>query len=425
MDVMTPPPREAPTRDLPARDTVLRPRRRGRLLVWLLAALVVAVTAGSFWYKPTPKPDAAAARRDAAIPVLLATAAATDVPIWLDGLGTVQAYNSVIVRPQVDGKLIEIDFREGQDVKAGDVLARIDPVTFQASVDQATAKQAQDQAQLANARLDFARYQKLAATAYSSAQQSDTARALVAQQEAQVRQDQAQIDTARAQLGYTTIVAPIDGRVGIRQVDAGNIVHQADATGIVTITTLRPISVVFTLPQQNLPAVANAIRNGTPAVQARNQGAAGAAPVLLDTGTLAVLDNQVDPTTGTIKLKATFPNPDLRLWPGGFVSVRLLANIEHGATTVPPAAVQRGPRGSYLYVIDADGKALRRDITVGYEDGATSIVTAGLKPGERVVIDGASRLTEGAKTRIADPLPGGAATPSQPAAPGTGRQRTN
>ncbi len=371
MDVMTPLPREAP-----ARDARVPSRRRGRMLVWVLAAIVAAVTAGSFWYKPTPKPDAAAARRDAAIPVLVAAAASTDVPVWLDGLGTVQAYNSVIVRPQVDGKLIEIAFREGQDVKAGDVLARIDPVTFQASVDQATAKQAQDQAQLANAKLDFARYQKLAATAYSSAQQSDTARALVAQQEAQVHQDQAQIDTARAQLGYTTIVAPIDGRVGIRQVDAGNIVHQADATGIVTITTLRPISVVFTLPQQNLPAVANTIKagatnGGTPAVQARNQGVAGAAPVLLDTGTLAVLDNQVDPTTGTIKLKATFPNPDLKLWPGGFVSVRLLANIEHGATTVPPAAVQRGPRGSYLYVIGADDKALRRDITVGYEDGAT------------------------------------------------------
>ena len=425
MDVMTPPPREALPREAPAREARLRPRRRGRWLVWLLAALVAAVTAGSFWYKPTPKLDPAAARRDAPIPVLVAAAATIDVPVWLDGLGTVQAYNSVIVRPQVDGKLIEILFHEGQDVKVGDVLARIDPVTFQASVDQATAKQAQDQAQLANARLDFARYQKLAATAYSSAQQSDTARALVAQQEAQVHQDQAQIDNARAQLGYATIVAPIAGRAGIRQVDAGNIVHQADAAGIVTITTLRPISVLFTLPQQNLPAVADAIRDGTPVVQARNQGAAGAAPVLLDTGTLAVLDNQVDPTTGTIKLKATFPNPDLKLWPGGFVSVRLLVATEHGATTVPPAAVQRGPRGSYLYVIGADDKALRRDITVGYEDGGTSIVTAGLQPGERVVIDGASRLTEGAKIRIADPLPGGATTANQPAAPGTGRQRAN
>ena len=425
MDVMTPPPPEALPREAPAREARLQSRRRGRLLVWTLAAIVVAVTVGSFWYKPAPKPDAAAARRDAAIPVLVAAAATTDVPVWLDGLGTVQAYNSVIVRPQVDGKLVEIKFREGQDVKAGDVLARIDPVTFQASVDQATAKQAQDQAQLANAKLDFARYQKLAATAYSSAQQSDTARALVAQQEAQVHQDQAQIDTARAQLGYTTIVAPIDGRVGIRQVDAGNIVHQADATGIVTITTLRPISVIFTLPQQNLPAVAGAIRDGTPVVQARNQGAAGAAPVLLDTGTLAVLDNQVDPTTGTIKLKATFPNPDLKLWPGGFVQIRLLVATEHGATTVPPAAVQRGPRGSYLYVIGADDKALRRDITVGYEDGATSIITAGLQPGERVVIDGASRLTEGAKARIADPLPSNSSTSRQPAAPGTGRQRTN
>ena len=419
MDAMTP--REAPNFES---RTATRSRSR-RFVVGSLAALVILGTATAFWYRPTPKLDAAAARRDAAIPVMVVSAARADVPVWLDGLGTVQAYNSVTVRPQIDGKLIEIDFREGQDVRIGDVLAKIDPATFRAAVDQAVAKQAQDQAQLTNARLDLVRYQKLAASAYTPVQQADTARSQVAQLEAQVRQDQAQIDTARVQLGYTTITAPIDGRIGIRQVDAGNIVHAGDSTGLVVITTLRPISVLFTLPQQNLPAVASAMKAGTPVVQARNQGASGNASALMDTGALAVLDNQVDPATGTIKLKATFPNSDLKLWPGGFVSIRLLVNTENGVTTVPPAAVQRGPRGSYLYVVGPDNTATRRDVTMGYEDGQTSIVTAGIQAGERVVIDGASRLTEGAKIRIADPQPGNATPSNQLAAPGAARQRAN
>ena len=416
MDAMTPPPKLES-------GVSARPRRR-RWLVWVLAAMVIIGTGATFWFKPGTKPDPAAGFRNAAIPVLIATAARADVPIWLDGLGTVQAFNTVTVRTQVDGRLIGILFREGQDVRTGDVLAKIDPITFQAAVDQAVAKQAQDQATLANARLDLIRYQKLVATAYTSAQQADTARATVAQLEAQVRQDQAQIDTARAQLGYTTIVAPIDGRVGIRQVDAGNLVHASDTTGIVVITTLQPISVVFTLPQQNLPQIANALKAGTPVAQARSQSAANTAEPLLDTGALAVLDNQVDPTTGTIKLKATFQNADLKLWPGGFVAIRLLVNTERGVVTIPPAAVQRGPRGTYVYVVDADGTATRREVTMGYEDAQTSIVATGLDAGQRVVIDGASRLTEGAKTRLTEPAavtPG----PPPPAAPGANRQRSN
>jgi multidrug efflux system membrane fusion protein len=394
---------------------------RGRIVIALLSLAVIAGVVAAFWYRPAATRDADRARVEP-IPVLAAPASRADVPIYLDGLGTVQAFNTVTVKPQVDGKLIEMRFTEGQDVRAGDVLARIDPTTYQAALDQAVGKLAQDQATLANARVDLARYQKLAATAYTPAQQADTQKALVAQLEAQTRQDQAQIDNARAQLAYTTLTAPIDGRTGIRQVDVGNIVHAADTTGIVVITTLRPISVVFTLPQQALPQVALAMEAGAkPEALAMTQTAG--TPTLLDRGSLAVLDNQVDATTGTIKLKATFPNPDLKLWPGGFVGVRLRVDTARDAIIVPTSAVQRGPRGSYLYVIGADDTASRRDVTVGHEDERTAIITDGLTAGERVVIDGASRLNEGSKVRIAA-LPAATAPASnQTAPPGTAQRR--
>ena len=424
MDAMTEPRlRQPPTTPVSAKR-----RLQGRLAMGLLCLLVIAGVAAAFWYRPSPAKDATAGRgKNEAIPVLAAPAAKADVPIYLDGIGTVQAFQTVTVKPQVDGKLIEMRFSEGQDVKAGDVLARIDPTTYQATLDQALGKLAQDQALLANARVDLVRYQKLAATAYTTAQQADTQKALVAQLEAQLRQDQAQIDNARALLAYTTLTAPIDGRTGIRQVDAGNIVHASDANGIVVITTLKPISVVFTLPQQALPQVAKAMQAGKPLVLATSQGGAGP----LDRGELAVLDNQVDPTTGTIKLKAIFPNPDLQLWPGGFVGVRLRVDIAHDAITVPDAAVQRGPRGSYLYVIGADATVARRDVTVGHEDAQAAIITAGLADGELVVTDGASRLSDGTKVRITDP-PANAAPATAPAtalaptaAPGARRPRPN
>jgi len=299
-----------------------------------------------------------------------------------------------------------VRFREGQDVHAGDVLARIDPRTYQAALDQMLAKKAQDAANLANARVDLTRYTKLAATAYTSAQQADTQRSTVAQLEAQVAQDQAQIDNARAELSYTTIVAPIGGRTGIRLVDQGNLVHAADTGGIVVITTLKPIAVIFTLPQQQLSAVAAAQAQGTPEVEALPQGEEGGAP--LDRGTLAVLDNQVDPTTGTIKLKAMFPNEGMKLWPGGFVTVRLRVDTRRDATVVPPAAVQRGPQGPYVYVIGDGPTVSRRLVSVGHEDVRASIIDNGLQPGERVVIDGAARLTDGGKVTIVQPQGGGA-----------------
>ena len=354
------------------------------------------------------------------VPVLAARVESKDVPVYLDGLGTVQAFNTVQVRPMIDGPLMAVRFREGQDVSKGDVLAVIDPRPTQAALDSALAKKQQDEANLANAKLDATRYAKLAATAYSSAQQSDTARAQVAQLEAQVRGDQAQIDTARTQLSYTTIAAPFDGRVGIRQVDVGNIVRPGDPTPITVLTQLKPISVVFTLPQQQLAAVASAIADGTPDVIAYQ----GASPTPLDHGQLAVLDNQVDPATGTIKLKATFPNTELKLWPGGFVNVRMLVQTLRAAIAVPPAAVQRGPRGTYVFVINKDHTVKRQPVEIGHQDEAVAVVVAGLEPGQQVVTDGAQRLNETSKVAIAGP-DGNApeAIPRERSAPGTAQRR--
>ena len=401
-----------------------------RRVIYLLI-LAGLVGGGAYYWVYVRSPAlalAAAGRRPPdSIPVAVAAAETRDVAIYLDGLGTVQASALVTVKPQVDGKLIEVAFKEGQDVKAGDVLARIDPRTYQAALDQAVAKKRQDEALLANGRVDLARYQKLAASAYTSAQQSDTQKALVAQQEAVVAQDQAQIDTARTNLSYTTVTAPVDGRLGIRQVDAGNIVHAADVAGLVVVTTLSPISVVFTLPQQSLGAVAAAMAAGTAQVLALPQATTGtqitggasdgarARPPPVDRGTLTVLDNQVDPTTGTIKLKASFPNKALALWPGAFVTVRLQVDLLKGAVTVPPVAVQRGPAGAFVYVANDDNTATRRPVQVGHEDLFASVIAGGLKAGERVVVDGAARLSDKAKINVLPP----AGAPGPGAAPGT------
>lgn len=410
MDALTREPRSAPT-----------VARRSRGMRWGMAGLCLLVVAAIGWavffFPAAPPPKKAGAQVGQPIPVLSAAAVTKDVPIYLDGLGTVQAFYSVTVKPMVDGPLVAVGFREGHDVHKGDVLAQIDQRTYKAALDSAIAKKAQDEAQLANARLDFARYQKLVTNNYASAQQADTAKAQVAQFEALVQQDQAAIDTARTNLGYTTITSPIDGRTGMRQVDPGNIVHAADATGIVVITQIQPISVMFTLPQQSLPAVLGAMGQGPVEVLARDQ-ATGA---VLDTGTLAVLDNQVDATTGTIKLKATFPNASRHLWPGGFVTIRLRADTAHDAVVIPPAAIQRGPRGAYVFTVQGN-ISHRQDVTVGYEDQGVSVVSEGLKAGDVVVTDGASRLSDGSKVTLAQAVPNRAADANQAAAPGTRRR---
>ncbi len=374
-----------------------------RRLVTILILLAAIGGGAWWWFGPHAASTAATARRNQrpdTIPVVVTAAARRDVPIYLEGLGTAQASANVTVKAQVDGALSQVLFREGQDVKAGDVLAKIDPRSYQATLDQAMGKQRQDAANLANARVDLARYAKLSANAYTSVQQADTQKAMVAQLEAQVAQDQAQIDSARTQLGFTTVVAPIDGRAGIRLVDAGNIVHASDVTGLVVITTLKPIFVVFTLPQQALAAVSQAMRAGAPEVIVMPQNNVGD---VLDRGTLIVLDNQVDQTTGTIKLKASFPNDRLQLWPGAFLTVRLQVDTAHDAIVVSPVAVQRGPEGAYVYVIGAGDIAERRLVKVGHEDQVASIVTDGLQPGERVVVDGAARLSDKSKASIVQP----------------------
>jgi multidrug efflux system membrane fusion protein len=330
------------------------------------------------------------------VPVLVAAATKADVPVYLDAVGTTRALNTVTVRPQVDGKLLSVGFKEGQDVRRGDVLARIDPTTYQAQLDQAVAKKAQDSAQLANARLDLDRYEKLALTNAINRQQTDTQRALVAQYAALVQSDQAAIDNAQAMLSYTTIVAPIDGRTGIRMVDEGNIVRASDSTGIVVITEVKPISVLFNLPQQELAQVNTAFANGPLSVEAQRSDN----DAVIDRGVLRVVDNQVDQSTGTVRLKAEFPNADLQLWPGQFVNVRLLIDTLRQVTVIPTGAVQRGPNGTFVYVVKDDDTVAMRPIAVQKQDETQTVVASGIAPTERVITTGFVRLTDGSKVSI-------------------------
>jgi membrane fusion protein, multidrug efflux system len=330
-------------------------------------------------------------RGDGPVPVLVAVAKKADVPVYFDGVGSSRALNTVTVRAQVDGKLMSMNFKEGQDVEQGFVLADIDPTIYQALYDQAIAKKAMDEAQLANARLDLDRYARLAVSNSATRQQYDTQKALVAQLEAQVQADQGAIENAKAVLSYTKIVAPLAGRTGIRQVDAGNIVHAADTTGIVVITEVRPIAIIFTLPQQQLAQVNKAFAKGPLAVQAL----ADDNRTVVDRGTLEVIDNQVDQTTGTVKLKAEFPNTDLQLWPGQFVNVKLLVDTRRQVIVAPSAAVQRGPNGTFVYVAQRDDTVAVRAVTVVQQDDTEAVISAGVADGERVVTTGFAQLTDG------------------------------
>jgi|SoiMethySBSTD1v2_1073268.scaffolds.fasta_scaffold49237_2 multidrug efflux system membrane fusion protein len=338
----------------------------------------------------------ARAFQDQPAPVLAARASTADVPVYLDAVGNTRALNTVTVRAQVGGQIVKIAFREGQDVKRGDVLAEIDPRTYQAQYDVAIAKKAQDEATLANARLDFDRYSRLAASNSGSKQQADTQKALVAQLEAQVQGDTAAIDNARTMLSYTRIIAPIDGRIGLRLVDEGNYVQAGESTGIVVITQIRPIAVLFNLPQQQFSQVNKAFTKGTLQVDA--VGTDGRTAV--DRGTLQVIDNQMDQTTGTIRMKAEFPNPDLQLWPGQFVNIRVLVETLNQVVTVPTAAVQRGPSGTFVYVIDAESKVAVRPITIAMQDDARAVISDGVKAQEQVVTTGFTRLSNGTRVRV-------------------------
>jgi len=337
-----------------------------------------------------------AQRPDATVPVLAVTPKIQDVPVYLDGVGAVRALNNVTVRAQVDGKLIAVNFKEGQDVKAGDVLAEIDPTLYKALYDQAVAKKAQDEATLANTRIDLVRYEQLAQSNAGSKQQADTQRALVAQQEALVKADQASIDNAAATLSYTRIVAPLAGRAGLRQVDQGNIIHASDATGLVVITQLQPIAVLFSLPQQQITRANAAAAKGTLPVDVfGNDGV-----TVIDTGTLTGIDNTVDSTTGTVKLKAEFPNSSYQLWPGQFVNVRLKVDTLKNAMVVPTSAVQRGPAGTFSYVVGEGDIAHAVPITVTQQSETSAVIAKGLSETDRVVTTGFANLSDGAKVSI-------------------------
>jgi multidrug efflux system membrane fusion protein len=332
-----------------------------------------------------------------AVPVLAIDVRKADVPVYLDGVGTARALNTVTVRAQVEGKLISISFTEGEEVPKGFILAKIDPTTYQAQYDQAVAKKAQDEALLTNARLDLERYVKLSQTNAINKQQLDTQRSLVAQLEAQVKSDQAAIDNARAILSYTDVVAPIAGRTGIRMVDEGNIVRGSDANGIVVITQVRPITVFFSLPQQELPEINRGLAEGPLPIDALgNDGKT------VDSGKVLVVDNQVDQTTGTVKLRAEFPNRQLQLWPGQFVNVRLLIDTLHEVMVVPTAAVQRGPNGNYVYVVKDDQTVTVRPVTVTQQDDRQAVIETGLTIGEHVVTTGFGRLAEGTLVTVSN-----------------------
>jgi membrane fusion protein, multidrug efflux system len=352
-------------------------------------------------------PVAASHAQDAgggAVPVTTAAVKRQDFEVYLRGLGQVQALNSVLVRARVDGTLQQVPVKEGQMVKTGDLIAVIDPRPYQSALDQANAKLAQDQADLANAKLDLQRYTSLVKQDYASRQQMDTQQALVNHDGAAIIGDEAAVEAAKLNVSYAYILSPIDGRTGLRQVDPGNMIHSSEAVGIMTITQVQPIAATFTLPQDQLPQVTKAMADGPVKALAYSSDD----KTLLDTGTVLTPDNSIDTTTGTIKLKATFPNPGNLLWPGQFVNVRVLVGTQKNVVTVPTAAVQHGPSGLYAYVVKPDATVGRQNITVGLDNGTTTVVTDGLAAGDAVVVAGQSRLQVGTKVAAtAQPQAGG------------------
>jgi len=369
-----------------------------RTIRWVIGATAAALVIGGGTYSglgitgsdggrstpaaPAPRP----------VPVTPGKVTVEDFPIYRVGLGTVQAYNTVAVKVRVDGELQKVSFKEGQDVKQGDLLAIVDPRPFEAQLHQAEADKARDEAQLANAKLDLIRVNTLVTRDFASRQSVDTQNALVAQLQAAVLHDQAVIDNAQVQLGYTTIAAPLSGRTGVRLIDQGNLVHASDASGLVVITQIKPIAVMFTLPQQFLPEISRAIRRGPVSVLAYDQDNRSE----LGEGQLELIDNQVDQSTGSARLKAIFPNEDERLWPGAFVNAWLRVDVRHGAV-VPMAAVQAGPDGSYTFVIRGDDTVEMRPLRVATSWQGKALIESGLSPDDRVVVDGQYKLRQGVR----------------------------
>ncbi|MCU6670187.1 MdtA/MuxA family multidrug efflux RND transporter periplasmic adaptor subunit [Enterobacteriaceae bacterium H4N4] len=391
---------------------------------WAIAAgiIVVVVAAAWYWHQHTSAPAGATSQpsraagggrhgmRGAALaPVQAATAVSKSVPRYLSGLGTITAANTATVRSRVDGQLLALHFQEGQQVKAGDLLAEVDPSQFKVALAQAQGQLAKDNATLANARRDLARYQQLVKTNLVSRQELDAQQALVSESLGTIKADQAAVASAQLQLDWSRITAPIDGRVGLKQVDIGNQISSGDTTGIVVITQTHPIDLIFTLPESDIATVMQAQKAGQSlTVEAWDR----ANKQKLSDGTLLSLDNQIDTTTGTIKLKARFSNQDDALFPNQFVNARMLVATEENAVVIPTAALQMGNEGNFVWVLNSENKVSKHLVKPGIQDSLTVVIAAGLSAGDRVVTDGIDRLTEGATVEVVDAH---SATPAQPA----------
>jgi len=392
-------PNRGPDRNQGVVVTSSRPSKSKKPLqrVVIAAAVILAGAAGYYWHQRGGETKRASGTRP--IPVSVAAATRQDVPIYASGLGTVTALNTVPIHSRVDGQLMKIAFTEGQSVKEGDVLAKIDPRLFQAAYDQAIAKRGQDEANLISAEKDLTRAKTLVVRAFETPQTVDQTQAKVDAYKASIKADEAAIESARTQLDYTTIVSPINGRVGIRQIDLGSIIHATDTTPLVMITQTQPAAVVFTLPEIRLDPVREAMARGAVEVTAFDQNNVKA----LGTGKLLLIDALIDQATSTIRLKALFPNTDERLWPGEFVNARVLLNTESNVVTIPAAALQRGPNGVFTWVVGSDGKAQMRPIQIGPPADEVTIVTAGVDAGEQVVTEGYYRLQPGDSVAIRPP----------------------
>jgi multidrug efflux system membrane fusion protein len=382
-------------------DTLNRTHRAGSPRYWWIVSLaicLIAIGAYVFFIKGQSrgaKQGQSPVTRT--VPVVAVAAKKSDMGVYLTGLGTVTPLNTVTVKTRVDGQLMEVLFREGQIVSSGDVLAKIDPRPFEAQLTQAEGQMARDQALLKNAQLDLQRFRSLLEKAAIPRQQADTQEALVQQYEGAVKADQGQIDNVKLQLVYCRITAPISGRVGLRLVDPGNIVHATDPNGLVVITQLQPIAVIFPIPEDSLHEVLGRLKTGEPLpVEAYDREMRER----LAMGSLLTADNQIDPTTGTVRLKAIFSNQKNELFPNQFVNARLLLEVKRGATVVPSPAIQRGPQGTFVFLVNADQIATVRPVTVGEIQGGEASIKSGLSPGEVVVVDGADRLREGTRVEL-------------------------
>jgi membrane fusion protein, multidrug efflux system len=375
--------------------------RNSRQILFIVAGLVFASLAAAviFWRHTTSQAAQTAAR--ASVPVTVTEATTRDVPIYSHALGTVQALNTVAIRAQVNGQIVSINFRQGQEVHQGDVLAKIDPAPFKAALDQAIAKKSQDEAQLVAAQKDLARFKALALKSFETQQNVDQQQAKVDTNKATIDADQAAIEAAQTQLDYATITAPIDGVVGFRQIDIGNIIHTTDTNPLTVLTQIKPTTVICTLPQSYLGLVREAMLRGEVKVTAFDQDGKNK----LAEGNLLLINNQIDQTTSTIQLKSEFANDDDRLWPGEFVRVSLLITTRKNVVTIPAVALQRGPEGYYVWVVKADETVEQRPIEAFQADEDVVIATKGLNAGETVVLEGQSRLDVGAHVEIRSPEP--------------------